>query len=401
MNVIIACGGTGGHLLPGLAVAEKLLSRGHRVRLLVSEKTVDQVALGALTSAYSRSSGALTVTPISAIGYTGLRHSMTFCYRLAQATNTCAAEYAAFQPDVVLGMGGFTSAPAVLAARWRGVPSLIHESNAVPGKANAWVGRFANRVALGLGECATHFGKCPATVTGTPIRANLRGGRVAGAAAQLGLVPGKLTVLVAGGSQGAHAVNEAVACALPWLDEWRARVQFVHLTGKSDEDFVRDSYTVNRFDAKVMNFCSQMELAYSAADLVVSRAGAATLTELAAFGLPALLIPYPHATGNHQFHNAQVFVKGGAAKLIEQHQLAGHHAATGERLSEALAKLLGDEEGRRRMGRAARSLAVLDAEEQIADLLESFGVRRLVGALPLTPRTGTAKRQQAGALQIT
>jgi UDP-N-acetylglucosamine:LPS N-acetylglucosamine transferase len=134
-----------------LAVAEKLLSRGHRVRLLVSEKTVDQVALGALTSAYSRSTGALTVTPISAIGYTGLRHSMTFCYRLAQAINTCAVEFTASQPDVVLGMGGFTSAPAVLAARWRGVPSLIHESNAVPGKANAWVGRFANRVALGLG----------------------------------------------------------------------------------------------------------------------------------------------------------------------------------------------------------------------------------------------------------
>jgi UDP-N-acetylglucosamine--N-acetylmuramyl-(pentapeptide) pyrophosphoryl-undecaprenol N-acetylglucosamine transferase len=375
MNVIIACGGTGGHLLPGLAVAEKLLSRGHRVRLLVSEKTVDQVALGALTSAYSRSSGALTVTPLSAIGYTGLKRLMPFCYHLAQATNTCAAEYAAFQPDVVLGMGGFTSAPAVLAARWRSVPSLIHESNAVPGKANAWIGRFASRVALGLGECAAHFGKRRTTVTGTPIRANLRGGRVAGATAQLGLVPGKLTVLVAGGSQGAHAINEAVACALPWLDEWRDRVQFMHLTGKKDEEFVRESYRINQFGAKVMNFCQQMELAYSAADLVVSRAGAATLTELAAFGLPALLIPYPQAAGNHQVHNARVFEKAGAATLVEQRHLTGNHAATGERLGEALAKLLGDEEGRRRMGRAARSLAVLDAEEQIADLLEGMSAK--------------------------
>jgi UDP-N-acetylglucosamine--N-acetylmuramyl-(pentapeptide) pyrophosphoryl-undecaprenol N-acetylglucosamine transferase len=378
MKVIIACGGTGGHLLPGLAVAEKLLSRGHCVRLLVSEKTVDRVALAALTNSCSRSSGTLTVTSIAAIGYTGLKRLMPFCYRLAQATRVCAAEYNAYQPDVVLGMGGFTSAPAVVAAWWRGVPALIHESNAVPGKANAWISRFARRVALGLGECGNHFRARPTTVTGTPIRAQLRGGRVANAATQLGLSADKLTVLVAGGSQGAHTINEAIVCALPWLDTWCGRVQFVHLTGKPDEDFVAASYRKNGVDAKVMSFCHQMDLAYSAADLVVSRAGAGTLTELAAFGLPALLIPYPHAAGNHQLHNARVFERAGAAKLLEQHHLNGHHAAKGERLAAVLGQLLDDAASRQKMSAAARSLAVHDAEGQIADLVEQL-------ATPTTP----------------
>jgi UDP-N-acetylglucosamine--N-acetylmuramyl-(pentapeptide) pyrophosphoryl-undecaprenol N-acetylglucosamine transferase len=177
-------------------------------------------------------------------------------------------------------------------------------------------------------------------------------------------------VLVAGGSQGAHAINEAVACALPWLDDWRDRVQFVHLSGKADEQFMRDSYHTNSVNAVVMEFCNQMELAYSAADIVIARSGAGTLTELAAFGLPSILIPFPHAAEDHQAHNARVFERAGAAHMIRQSQLGGHHAEKGERLGEAIALLLGDETKRRRMSDAARALAVLDAEQRIADLIE-------------------------------
>ena len=376
MNVMIACGGTGGHLFPGLAVAETLLSRGHAVRLLVSEKAVDQVALAALTSGCGPSgglAGRLSVKPVSAIGYRGSRQLIHFCGRLAQATRACTKECAEYAPDAVLGMGGFTSAPAVLAARWRRTPTLIHESNAVPGKANRWIGRLADQVAVGLADCARFFGQKQAvTVTGTPIRAALRGGRVAGAHAQLGLARERLTVLVVGGSQGAHAINEAMACALPWLDDWTERVQFVHLSGAADEELAREGYDQNGFAANVMGFCQQMELAYSAADLVISRAGAATLTQIAAFGLPAILIPYPHAAGDHQTHNARVFERAGAARLIEQRQLAGLHAATGERLAEAIAGLLGDADRRQRMAAAAQTLAVRNAEEQIADLIERY-----------------------------
>jgi UDP-N-acetylglucosamine--N-acetylmuramyl-(pentapeptide) pyrophosphoryl-undecaprenol N-acetylglucosamine transferase len=370
MKVIIACGGTGGHLFPGLAVAEALTSRRHEVRLLVSEKAVDQAALAASTSFSDPFK--VGVQAISAVGYGGSRQLIRFCYRLAQATKDCADVCSDFEPDAVIGMGGFTSAPAVLAARWRRTRTLIHESNAVPGKANRWVGRFADHVAVGMADCARFFGRKPVTVTGTPIRAALRRGRLADAHEQLGIERGRLTILVMGGSQGAHAINEAMACALPWLDDWRERTQFVHLSGTPDEPLVREAYEKNGMTAKVMSFCNQMELAYSAADLVIGRAGAATLTEVAAFGLPSILIPFPQAAGDHQLHNARVFERAGAARLVEQSQLSGLHAKKGERLAEALSALLSDDVQRERMAAAARSLAVANAEERIATLIEQY-----------------------------
>jgi UDP-N-acetylglucosamine--N-acetylmuramyl-(pentapeptide) pyrophosphoryl-undecaprenol N-acetylglucosamine transferase len=347
-------------LLPGLAVAEALLSRGHRVRLLVSEKAVDQTALAALNRGSDPS--AFSVKALGAVGYRGVRQAVPFCCRLAAATRACVADCAEFAPDAVLGMGGFTSAPAVFAARWRKVPAVVHESNAVPGKANRLVGRWADQVALGLADCARHFAGRPVTVTGTPIRAALRQGRVADARARLGLRDDRRTVLVVGGSQGAHAVNEAVVNALPALAAWRDRWQFVHVSGTKDETFVRAAYDRNGLTAVVMGFCSTMELAYSAADLAVSRAGAATLAELAVFGLPAVLVPLPTAAGNHQWLNARVAERAGAARVLEQSQLAG--------LADAVAGLLHDDAARQRMAAAARALAMPDAEQRIADLVE-------------------------------
>jgi len=367
MRIIIACGGTGGHLFPGLAVAEVLVARCHEVWLLVSEKAVDQTALRSLAV---RAGSALSVRSLPAIGYTGAREVWKFGAKLAKATRTCATLCREFAPDVVLGMGGFTSAPAVLAARWKGAPSLIHESNAIPGKANRCAAFLAGHIAVGLADCARFFGRKPVTVTGTPVRAALRNGKIADAREQLGLDRNRLTVLIVGGSQGAHAINEAVACALPWLDGWTDRAQFIHLSGKHDESFVREAYQANGCVANVMEFCDRMELAYSAADVVVSRAGASTLTEIAAFGLPAILIPYPFAAADHQAHNARVFERAGAARMIRQSQLGGHHAEKGERLGEAIAALLGDNAERRRMSDAARSLAILDADKRIADLIE-------------------------------
>lgn len=367
MKIMIACGGTGGHLFPGLAVAETLLSRRHQVQLLVSEKAVDGTALSALTN-NSGPSG-ITVRSVPAIGYGGARRLIGFCAHLTRAVGACAAACREFEADAVLGMGGFTSAPAIVAARWRrGVAALIHESNAVPGKANRLAGKMADHIAVGLAECARHFGRTPVTVTGTPVRQSLR--KVADAQARLGLESGKMTILVMGGSQGAHAINETMASALPWLSDWRQRTQFVHLSGPRDEAFVREAYERNEFTAKVMSFCSEMELPYSAADLVVSRSGAATLTELAAFGLPAILIPYPHAAGNHQLHNARLFERAGAARVIDR--LADMHVVAGEQLADAMTGLLANDKARAGMATAARSLAVENAADRIADLVEAY-----------------------------
>ena len=362
-------------MFPGLAVAETLRMRRHQVRLLVSEKAVDQTALAPLTNS-SDPSARIAVQTVPAVGYAGSSRWMWFCSRLAKATRGCAVACDEFEPDVVLGMGGFTSVPALLAARWlrrRGTGTLIHESNAVPGKANRWAGRFADRIAVGWAECARFFRRKPVTVTGTPIRATLRGGKVADARARLGLRPGPFTVLVAGGSQGAHAINGAVAAALPWLDGRREMLQFVHLSGPRDEPFVRESYRKNAFDAKVMSFCDQMELAYSVADLVVARSGAATLAEIAAFGLPSILVPYPHAAGNHQWHNARVFERAGAARLVDQAQLTGGRGGNGQCVAALIAGLLDNEAERRQMARAARALAVDDATERLTTLLEDCG----------------------------
>jgi UDP-N-acetylglucosamine--N-acetylmuramyl-(pentapeptide) pyrophosphoryl-undecaprenol N-acetylglucosamine transferase len=371
MKCMIACGGTGGHLFPGLAVAETLLQRRHTVQVVVSQKAVDSVSLQTWSS--SQPAGQLGLAAITAVGYSGSPRLMAFCSGLARAARECAALCHAFEPDVVLGMGGFTSAPAVLAARWRGTPCVIHESNAVPGKANRWSGRLARHVAVGLPECAAHFRGRPVTVTGTPVRGALRRGPVPDARARWGLDRGRLTILVMGGSQGAQALNEALPCALPWLETWTDRVQFVHLAGRGAEGPVREAYERNGCAARVLGFCDEMPVAYSVADLVVARAGAATLTELAAFGLPAVLVPYPQAAGNHQWHNARAFVAAGAARLLEQREIeTGHHAARGERLAEVLAALLADAPQRAAMAAAMRRLAPPDAAGQIAAILESY-----------------------------
>jgi UDP-N-acetylglucosamine--N-acetylmuramyl-(pentapeptide) pyrophosphoryl-undecaprenol N-acetylglucosamine transferase len=187
------------------------------------------------------------------------------------------------------------------------------------------------------------------------------------------LETGRLTVLVAGGSQGAHAINESVALALPWLKARADALQFVHLTGPKDEESMRETYEKNGFRATVMSFCGHMELAYSAADVVVARSGAATLTEIAAFGLPAILVPYPHAAGNHQWYNARVFERAGVAQLIEQSSSDDGAAKRGERFAKVVGDLLDDETRRRTMAQAARSLAVDDAADRIATLLEQYG----------------------------
>ena len=379
MKVVIACGGTGGHLFPGLAVAEVLQARRHHVKLLVSEKAIDRAALEASTGCSSRS-GSIAVEALPAVGYAGAGRVVPFCLGLMKATRGCVAAYNRFEPDVVLGMGGFTSAPAILGARWfrrRGTAALIHESNAVPGKANRWAGRVADHVALGLADCARYFGRKPVTVTGTPVRAALRHGKVDGARERLGLESDRLTVLVAGGSQGAHAINAGIAGALPWLRERANDLQFVHLTGMKDEQFVREAYRGNGIRAVVMSFCGQMELAYSAADMVVARSGASTLTEIAAFGLPSILIPYQRAAGNHQWYNARVFERAGAARLMDEPPgeptSGGENGGSGKEFANVIGDLADDEARRGGMSRAARSLAVDDAADRIATLLEQYG----------------------------
>jgi UDP-N-acetylglucosamine--N-acetylmuramyl-(pentapeptide) pyrophosphoryl-undecaprenol N-acetylglucosamine transferase len=316
MNVAIACGGTGGHLFPGIAVAEALIGRGHKILLLISEKQIDATAVCDRKE--------FQVEKIPAVGAPRILSTQVFSFsaKFLKGLNACRKIYRSFAPRVVLGMGGFTSTAPILAGRMAGVSAFIHESNAIPGKANLLNARMCNKVLIGFAECARYFPKSAMEVTGTPIRSSLRAPVDRRTALRnLGLSENLKTVLVMGGSQGAHGINEAVITSLPRFDG--NRVQFIHLTGKEDEQRVSQCYRNAGIYAFVSAFYHRMEEVYSVADVAVARSGAATLTELSYFDLPAILIPYPFASENHQLLNAEIFAKNSVAKVLEESRVQG------------------------------------------------------------------------------
>lgn len=354
MKFAIACGGTGGHLFPGLAVAEVLRSRGHEVLLFVSEKEVDVRAL--------QNHPDLDRVKLPSIGLPTLFSPamLAFMKRLRTSLKICGAVYDGDRPDAVLGMGGFTSIAPLIAAWRRGIPAFLHESNAIPGKANRLAARFCREVLLGFDDCVPHFSSRRTRVTGTPLRSDLTVNvpSRAGARKELGLDPERATLLVMGGSQGAAGINALMTQAASFLGE--TGIQIIHLAGERDVEPVRSAYGAAGIPAQVLPFCDRMQEVYQAADLAVSRSGAASLGELSWFGLPSVLIPYPYAAEDHQRLNAEIFVRAGAASLLAEKD------ATGEKLARLLKSLLEAPETSAKMGAAAKALAPADAAQQVA-----------------------------------
>ena len=357
MKFVIAGGGTGGHLFPALAVGEVLLERNHEVVIFISEKEIDTLATQDRTE--------FRFEKLPGIGMPKLFSPAIFGFlkRFNDGLAPCRALYRKFQPHAVLGMGGFTSTAPILAGRLRKIPTFVHESNAIPGKANRLNARMTDAVLLGFQDCARYFPKSRCQVTGTPIRKSLaRRVPREEALAAFGLQPGFKTLLVMGGSQGAHGINEAAIRALPLLKD--LAVQVIHLTGTDDEQVAAANYRREEIPAHVAAFCHQMELAYSAADLALSRSGAASLSELSYFGIPSLLIPYPFAAENHQALNAAIFARKGAAVVVEQ----GHVSV--EIFAREIGALLRDTGRLGAMSRAASALVPDNAAARVADIVE-------------------------------
>lgn len=358
LRTVIACGGTGGHLFPGLAVAEVLHARGHEVLLFVSEKEIDSTALNAHPQFRSEKlpSVGMPRSPLSP-AFIG------FLRRCLESQRHSLRVFKKFRPHVVLGMGGFTSTPPIIAARLRGIPSFIHESNAIPGRANKLAARFATRVLLGFEDCRPAFGGAKCIVTGTPVRKNLGHPLDRIAALKLfGLNPDRQTLLVTGGSQGASGINQLLFKTVPLLDH--ARLQIIHLTGKNDDRLASANYQREEIPHFVAPFHHRMEEAYSAADLVVSRSGASSLSEIARFGLPSVLLPYPFATDDHQSANAAIFTRSGAAEAINEKE------ASPDNFAKLLARLLDAPAHRTAMSEAAQRLDTRTAAEDVADVME-------------------------------
>lgn len=360
-HVAIACGGTGGHLFPGLAVGEELARRGCSVLLLISPKDVDQRAV--------KSAGSFCTATLPAVAPQP-GHRLSFLGSMARSLRRSNSLFRTQRPALLLAMGGFASAAPVMAARLRGVPAYLHESNTVPGKANRFLARFAREIFVGFPSAQSRLRRARVQVTGTPVRSRFKPADVAKCRKALGLDPKEPVVFVSGGSQGASGVNRMVLAALPVARRKVPHWQWLHVAGGDDAAEVREAYAAAGLTAVVHTFLDRVDLALGAAAAAVTRAGASSLAELAAMGVPSVMVPYPHAADNHQFHNARAFEAVGAGLLMEQ------SGGRPEDLVRVLQGLVADPHVRRRMQAALASWHTPAAAGEICDALLGNGHRR-------------------------
>ncbi|MBE7539444.1 MAG: UDP-N-acetylglucosamine--N-acetylmuramyl-(pentapeptide) pyrophosphoryl-undecaprenol N-acetylglucosamine transferase [Opitutaceae bacterium] len=312
---LISCGGTGGHLSPGIALAEGLVDRGHAVRILVSRKRVD----ARLIEKYAN----LEFDSIPGAGFS-LRPSELARFLSQQALGFLKSVrlMRRFRPDAVVGFGGFTSAAFIAAGAMTGIPVVLHEANRIPGRAIRLMGRFARRVYLPAGVRLSSLSRNVVREAGLPVRREFKREDAREARLQLGLEESRPVVAVLGGSQGATALNDWARCELGVLGADGVQVYCVTGLGKGAPERIEIvSAAGDRVRHVFAPFCDRMATLLSATDLVVSRAGAGTLAELVRIGTPAVLIPFPFAADNHQDANADYFLQQGCGEVVSQDRL--------------------------------------------------------------------------------
>jgi UDP-N-acetylglucosamine--N-acetylmuramyl-(pentapeptide) pyrophosphoryl-undecaprenol N-acetylglucosamine transferase len=353
LSLLIAGGGTGGHLYPGIAVARELVSR-----IPDASVTFVGTAAGIESRVVPREGFRLDVIRSAGLKGKSLQSIARGFALLPLSALDAAQVISKRRPSLVIGVGGYSSGPIVLLAALRGIPTVLMEQNAMPGVTNRLLAPVVNAAAVTYQESMRFFG-AKAFVSGNPVRPEFF--HHEGAYGNELQPPGAARVLVFGGSQGAHAINMAMVEAAPRLAAGAPRVAVTHQTGERDLEVVRAGYRRAGLEARVEPFLFQMDREMKSAAVVVCRAGATTLAELAAAGTASILVPLPTATDDHQRKNAQALVAKGAAQMIEQREL------TGDRLAAELTALVGDPSRRARMQEAARQLARPDAAKVIVD----------------------------------
>ncbi len=349
-KVMILAGGTGGHIFPGLAVAASLRQRGVAVHWLGAQGGMECQQVPAANIP-------MDTVNIAGLRGKGIKRWLSLPWNLAKAVRQARAVVLAQKPNCALSFGGYAAGPGGLAARFSGVPLVIHEQNRIPGLTNRVLARFAQRVLQAFPE--TWPARFNAETCGNPVRSELVAilppeQRLAGRS-------GSLRLLITGGSQGARALNEFLPAAVARLPAGLA-VEVRHQAGKGRAMETAQAYQQAGIQAQVLEFIEDMAEAYSWADLVVCRSGALTISELAAVGLPAILVPFPFAVDDHQTRNAEFLVNAGAARLQDE------ASCSIENMAAHLAELLSDRAGLMNMAKAARSLAVPNAAERVADI---------------------------------
>jgi UDP-N-acetylglucosamine--N-acetylmuramyl-(pentapeptide) pyrophosphoryl-undecaprenol N-acetylglucosamine transferase len=344
-NFLMAGGGTGGHVIPGLAVARELRSRGHQVSFVGTASGMEAKLVPA-------AGFDLQTIQIGGLNRVGLRRAIVTLARLPIAT--VSSDRYVRRAAAVFSMGGYVAGPPVLAAILRRVPVVVMEPNAVPGFTNRSISRLVARALVSFPETAAFFPRGCTEVTGLPVREEFFHiqpkvrGRV-------------LHLLITGGSQGSRTLNQAALRSWPLFLQAGFPIRITHQTGASGFAEIRDAFALSGIEGEVVPFLSDMPAAFAAADLVVCRSGAGTVSELAAAGKPSILVPFPFAADNHQTRNAEAMERGGASRLVAD---AG---MTGETLFEAVSRIIADLGP---MGEAARQFAKPGAARRAADVLE-------------------------------
>ena len=358
-HVVFAGGGTGGHLFPGLAVAEKLSANrpGVRITFAGSGKPLERRHVAAAGFDYvglpsrplpQRASEAISFVVENVAGYLAAG-------RFLDEENVAG----------VVGLGGYASVPMGRAAAGRRLPLALLEQNVVPGKANRWLSRFASLVCTSFPQTEQHVRRCPAVRwTGNPVR-----GFTAGEAAQDAGACRSLRLIVLGGSGGARSLNENIPRALYKIRHLLSGWEVLHQSGEADLLATRELYRKLALEARVEAFWPELPALLADCSLAVCRAGGTTLAELSAAATPAVLLPYPHAADDHQRKNAEVFALAGAAQVVDEREVAGR---LDDHLAEVLERLLRDADGRAIMARAMRGLARPHAAAHVATLVWSL-----------------------------
>jgi len=351
MRAILAGGGTGGHVIPALAIANQLKKDYSAEILFIG------TARGIENRLVPAAGYPLQLVRVGALKNVNLVTRAKTAFDLPRAIWDAGRMLNEFAPDVVIGVGGYASGPAMLAAVVKHIPTLAFEPNVVPGFANRLVARFVSAAAVHFEETAKYFRH--GEVTGVPVRQ-----------AFFEIAPkhgGTPTLLVFGGSQGAHAINAALFRCLPVLQREAPGIHIIHQTGERDYNDALAAYERMGESAEVFRFIEDMPAAFARADLVVCRSGASTVAEIAAAGKPAVFVPFPRAADDHQRVNAEALAKHGAAVVVEESRLEGVW------LAETIAALLQDPQRLERMGQAARALSHPNAAREIAAMAARVG----------------------------
>ncbi len=358
---MIAGGGTGGHIFPGLALAEEFKKRDAKTEVIFvgTEHGIESKII-------PREGYPLQFLRAEGIVGKSLMKKLAGAAKMALSFLDARRILTAAAPDIVIGVGGYASGAIVLTASLRSIPTLIHEQNSVPGTTNRILGRFVDRICVTYQESMSVFPLGKTFLSGNPLRMKIMKGERGSACRLFSLDPEMFTVFIFGGSSGASSINRTMVAALNHLGELKEKIQFLHQTGDKDFESIRDAYRKANVKGTVAPFIFQMAEAYAASDIVISRAGATTLAELTGLGKPAILIPYPYAAGRHQEFNALKLKEMGAARVLLEPEM------NGPMLAGVLTEMFGNAEGLQDMQRASRALGRPEAGSKIVDLAMSL-----------------------------